>query len=474
MDAQQPRNGSSLWWNERVARRVVLGLACAVLAIQLVRIVNRGVGDFKVHWTVAGNLLTGSFLYGDAAWEQGYGGNDHPYPPLWGVLHVPFAMLPRAAAQTVLYPLFLAAFALLVAALNRLVLPHLPVEQSRRFWLTAAAVVLSIRYLVRDLPECGVNLALVAAAWCAVLLWQQRRERLGGLVLGAATALKCTPALFIAWFVWKRQWRMASWSVVAALAFSVAPVLWFGPAEFTRTTSFWLHNVYRGMNQPSPAVGALGPVTVQNMSLQASLARFLMHLPEGHPSRAEAPYHLDVFNLSPRAASVTIKLLIAAAGLLILHLWRTTARRDSEQILWEAAGVSVLILLLSPITWGQHCVGVLPAWFLLVRSHAAGRPLERWMYGFTAMWVVVVLGLNREILGRDLTLLLDSYRVQTWLIAGLLAVVVRCRVLCERAGWTAATDRLAEETSAADDPRGLPGESSTTPDIAEPARPAAA
>ncbi len=44
----------------------------------------------------------------------------------------------------------------------------------------------------------------------------------------------------------------------------------------------------------------MGPEPLQNLSLRPSLARFLMHLPEGHAGRIEHPFHVDFANLSPR------------------------------------------------------------------------------------------------------------------------------------------------------------------------------
>ena len=43
-------------------------------------------------------------------------------------------------------------------------------------------------------------------------------------------------------------------------------------------------------------------------------------------------------------------------------------------MVWEGAVISLLILLYSPVTWKQHCVGVLPALYLVCRAALAGVP----------------------------------------------------------------------------------------------------
>lgn len=69
-------------------------------------------------------------------------------------------------------------------------------------------VLLSIRFLLRDGRKPYVNTTLVLLAWLAVSAWTKGRDGLGGLSLGFAVALKKTAALFIPYFVLKRQWTM--------------------------------------------------------------------------------------------------------------------------------------------------------------------------------------------------------------------------------------------------------------------------
>ena len=98
--------------------------------------------------------------------------------------------------------------------------------------------------------------------------------------------------------------------------------------------------------------------------------------------------------------------------------------RDDPALLWECAAVSVLILLYSPLTWGQHCVGVLPAMYLLVRSWKAGEPPPKFTRAALAVYGLVVLVLNREVVGRTGVYLIDSYHLPTWCLVGVLAAIM--------------------------------------------------
>lgn len=82
-------------------------------------------------------------------------------------------------------------------------------------------------------------------------------------------------------------------------------------------------------------------------------------------------------------------------------------------MLWEGAAISLLMLLFSPVTWKLHCVGVLPALYWMCRASLAGIAVPRAVYFQAARYTVLVVVLNRSIVGLDLTKLLDRYRVKT-------------------------------------------------------------
>ena len=401
-------------------KHVAMGVAVAIVWIQWIRIGVTPRGDFPLHWEFGRRLIEGEFLY--------KGGYFHPYLPFWALVHAPLTLMPMHAAQVLVYPLFIGSMAALIWVLHRLSRDHLPLDREALFWVTALALGLSSRFIIRDMLECGVNLAMVTLSWGGVYLWVRRRELLGGVSLGLATAMKCTPVLFLAYFVWKRQWKMAASTTVATAAFSLSPILWMGPSEFSRAGDFWLLNAWKSVGETDPSRGVHGPEPLQNISLRPSLARFLMHLPVGHIARLDHPLYLDFFNLPPRTASIVIKfLMLALLAAIAWNFRHPPERRDEPAIYWECAAVSLLILLYSPITWGQHCVGVIPAFYLIARTSSARGGIPRWMKAVLAVYVVCILGLNRAFVGRQISWLLDSYHVHTWCLLSLLAVSIACR-----------------------------------------------
>jgi hypothetical protein len=126
---------------------------------------------------------------------------------------------------------------------------------------------------------------------------------------------------------------------------------------------------------------------------------------------------------------------------------RSTAdRRDGASgvvVAWEAAAVSILMLLLSPITWRQHGVAVLPACHLLARAWRSGslttvhKRLIVWAYA------VPVLVLDRGLIGQALTLRLDSLGLTAWSWLVLLGVALACRSRASASGSRTPADLSA-------------------------------
>jgi hypothetical protein len=164
-----------------------------------------------------------------------------------------------------------------------------------------------------------------------------------------------------------------------------------------------------------------------------------MHLPAGHKGRIDSPWHAQWLDLSPRVAGVTIKIgMLALLGGIAWRFRRPAVDRSEDVILWESAIISLLILLYSPLTWRQHCVAVVPAFYLITRSSVAGAGVTRFTRAALGAYIFLVLILDRGVVGREMTLILDSFGATTWALCFLLAVTlaIHARVSLPRAART--------------------------------------
>ena len=197
-----------------------------------------------------------------------------------------------------------------------------------------------------------------------------------GILIGTAAAIKAFPAILILWLLARRMWATALIALATAAALTLMPLAIYGPARFAELLeTFW-------------RLGSSGwPVRGNNQSLVAALDRLTSGVAhEGVRTAAEAPIAAWLFIA---AASI----LIAATGLLIAR-----TRAGPATIAIEAAAVTTLGVLLSPIAWDHYWTLLFPAFlFVYASGHPAllGKP-ARW-----AFWIAALLttGLSPLTLG---------------------------------------------------------------------------
>lgn len=403
--------------NQHHWKRVIISLGIIISIIQFLRIMRHPPGDFPLHWKSGKFIATGEFLYTENI--------NYPYPPFWGYIHSVFANISMESAYLLIYPLFFIVLTLLIWCLDQLCKKHFPLKHNMLFWTTVIAIVLSSRYLVRDMLECGANLALVALSWLSIYLWREKRELLGSLFLGFAMALKCTPSLFWAYFILKREWKMAAFTFAAAAFFTLSPMFKLGYSEFKLTFAYWSNGVARGLQESDPSRGISGEVPLSNMSIKPTLARYVMRIPPEHNARIDSPLYIDFLDFSPQTAGRIVKSTMLFFAVLIAWFFRhKITDRNDERILWECGAISALILLYSPVTWGQHCVGIFPGIYLLIRSCMSKNEITKPLKIGIGIYAILVLVLNRTFIGKHFTELIDTYHFPTLAFAGIVVFLI--------------------------------------------------
>jgi alpha-1,2-mannosyltransferase len=407
-------------------------------------------GDFPLHWVLGRNLVRGEFLYPG-------GGMDSPYPPFWALAHAPFSFLDYHLAEILIYPFGIAGMVWLVVILKRLADRHWQARGDMIFWSGALAILLASPFLQRDLAELGVNTFLVMLTWWGIWLWIRGKDWAACLPIGLATALKCTPAAFIAYFFCKRQWKVACGSAVIALVLSASPVLVMGTHNYLAAEKFWLHGVWTGVSDPDPSHTILGYDRVGNLSLRPALARYLIELKYGNPGRPETPVdtlipteppeplYFNVLKLDPAVAGKIVRAILLAIALMTAWIFRhRVTDREDARILWECAAMSVAILLYSPLTWGQHCPGVLPGLYFIFRSWTAGAKPSRFVKGVLIAFFIVIVILQRGLIGGRWMGLLDAYHLRNFCLLALFAALLSSH----NVGATVSVPRAAGQEAA--------------------------
>ena len=329
---------ASIWWantrstvnlagRRRSALLVAVNLAAA--AIYLVRL-GHGIGlggyrlDLDVYRTGARMLLHGGDLYGRLP-RLGDGHElSFTYPPFAALSFIPLAILGYSMANWLLTAVTIVS----VAASLRCFAANAAAETGARMrrllpWALPAALLLEP---VRSTLTYGqVNAVLMALVAFDCLTRAPRWPR--GILVGVAAALKLTPAVFLLFFLLRRDLRSAA---RAGLSFAACTSAGFALAPHD-SLRYWTQIAY----QPA-RIGGISYAS--NQSVLGALARLGL----GNPARAWL--------------WLALSLVVAALAVTGMRGALKASQVTSALSLNAVAG-----LLIAPISWSHHWVWAAPA-----------------------------------------------------------------------------------------------------------------
>src|SRR5581483_3485359 len=127
------------------------------------------------------------------------------YPPLFAQLFSPLGLLSVQAAAGVWYAIGILALAASLLISERLVFTD--TKHKINFALIALSFVAIARFGLDNLRMGQINLLVVAVVLLALYLFEKNRIWPAAIVLATAISFKLTPALFLIYFLAKREWR---------------------------------------------------------------------------------------------------------------------------------------------------------------------------------------------------------------------------------------------------------------------------
>ena len=279
--------------------------------------------------------LDGRPLYADGAMFHTQGGIDLPftYPPLAAIAFAPFAWLslPLASAAITVTTLALLIVSTTIVLTRLDVWPTTRVTTEpawlRRGWLAAAIVAPAVIYLepIRsnfDFGQINVVLMTLVIADCVPRKTPWPR----GILLGLAIAVKLTPAVFLLYFLLRRDTRTL---LTAAASVVVATLLGFAMA-WRDSLVYWTETVRN--------TDRIGTATLNtNQNIAGALAR--LGLGE-----------------DPRF----IIWVLACFAVLGLTVWAALRTLRADEPVLALICVAMFGLVVSPVSWSHHWVWALP------------------------------------------------------------------------------------------------------------------
>ena len=331
---------------------LVVGIAILVaMARAVYQVLTSNLEDFYLYYLAASAFRSKMDVYSMHSWEHWQPLADalrvptyappYRYPPLLAVLIMPLLALPPRAAGFV-WTVVNTMAALGAVAVLAVILPggrkRLP-----WMWLIAVLFVPVLSTLVSGQVNALVLLSIAVALWAV----QRNRQLLGGLALSIGVMVKLMPLTLVAYFLWRRQWRVVAGAIAGTAILALICIPFVG----------WDAMLSYGQHMVMKADPHLLQANPQNQSLVGFFSRILTAYPWG-ASWADNP---------PLAWALGRGFGLLLLGATFLLCW--PARRIGSLLLEETSLVIIATLLYPSICWYHYLMLLLIPLFTLLWSN---------------------------------------------------------------------------------------------------------
>lgn len=353
--------------------RLLLVSVALLLVVAAVLRRDRGT-DFDGYYEGGLAVLDGKSPYDADALER--------YPPAFAAAMAAFALLPYVVAIAVWSLVGVGLAAIAVEGAARIAGAEGPAMFDRRRWLP---LLLASPYLVDGLLQAQSQILVLGAVVGAFWMARRGKEVHAGIAIGAAAALKLTPAIVVLYWLLRGRWRaLAGVAIGAIVVGGVVPVAAYGPRGAAEAYGTWVGETEWSLRQRTPfALEKSSRYT--NQSPRAAIVRLLTGI--RNPSSSHA-IQVNVARLRPDAA---LRVIAWVNGVLALVVLVALLRGRSPAI--EAALVVLAMTLLSPIAWTPYFAALLVPYACLaggrletVSSRAAAWLTVAGSIGLASIW----------------------------------------------------------------------------------------
>ena len=374
--------------------------------------------DFEVYYAAGQSLLSGRTDLYSSDFANGPV-MDYRYPPVFLLLFLPFAALPKAVAlfawSTVLVSSCFAGF----IALKRVSQPALDNAKGIN-WTFAIAALLTVKYVVLCLRYLNVHVLVVAFIFLAFVLWIKKKEMPAAFLMSLAVSIKVFPVLLLPYFVIKRQWRFVGMTACFVLMFTLSPAYYFGINENIDLHQQWFSKV---VNE-SGHYDLNGP---PNLSVQGQTTRFLTTVDYNARANDKSYVNVNVVDLEPGIAKLIGNVLAVIIGLstLLVLFFLDRSRRNGVMAeesflarfaLPEFAFMICMMLLVGPRTNIIYFTAMFVPFLVLIAAFLKKRSGILWIGMIAATLASVVLPLIPGARTQRLFLVLGVDTIATLLV----------------------------------------------------------
>jgi len=353
---------------------------------------HNGSTDFDTFYYAARHIIDGTPLYAPIE-----GVSPYIYPPFFACLMSPLAFIGMEAASFLWYILSLVLFVISMAISAVLIFGHTDVRRiwnSALFLPKAIFLVFAGAIFIDNISLLQSNILLFFAVATGLYYFKKRRFLVGGMLFGLAISIKLLPALFLAYFIVKRNFKMAASCLVWIAIFTlIVPALFLGPKDAFDSLAAWNKSMFTKSITNVPNDDMMGQMfNPVNQSITASLSRWLIKNDgpitywKNNCFKKYPRFMADFQGPLSRSAALNVSYAIEFLLIAITLLYCIRKKRASEDLALnsEFALVFVASLFLDPFLKTPHLIFIIfPVMF--IASCIKGRHLKYFLFAAAAI-----------------------------------------------------------------------------------------
>lgn len=343
---------------------ILFSVVAISILVELFRHTFTSLGDFRGYVLVGNLLLDGENIYSDP--------KINTWPPFFSIVSVPIALIDNFNRYLVRFLWLVGSLLAMFQIMNystqfgiKRRLSFFPVKSgilitedkiSVLHWIVLIPLLISLRYLIANLSYIQINVYMLFFAMYSFYTYSQGREIPGALVLAFSISIKVYTIFVLLYFLIKREFKIAAYTILFCCVFAAIPFLVFGIEQAVDYYSRW----YEYTMSQFAIVGH------KNQSFFSMIRSLLVHESpglEGMP--LNKAIYVNIFDLTIHQVKIISYSILALTGSVVVYLFRRkTDDRKSLRSFIEYAFILTIIPILSPISWKAYFIFLFPSYFL--------------------------------------------------------------------------------------------------------------
>ncbi len=330
--------------NKEKIIKVIIGILCLVIFLEILRSSTRENADF-MGYVNAGNLvLEGKNIYSDYL---------NTWPPFFSVFSVPLALLEKISGHALRFIWLIGSILALFGAMRisikwldhkHLVWPFQQAKASEVSWSDSLVLIpflLTFRFVLDNLANVQINMYMLLMSLLVIDLFIKRKEGLAGMILAFSISLKVYTIFLLLYFLYKREFKIVSWTFIFLFLFNSLSLFVFGPEQALTYYSHWYQEI------ASP----FATIQHKNQSFFSMLRSWFTNDSPG------LSIYVNFINLPIETLKKVAYGILSLAAIYPAWLFRKKLEnRKSKLALLEYTFILTAIPILSPIAWKAYFI----------------------------------------------------------------------------------------------------------------------